>query len=191
MMMLAVYVVCAVLGVGLALIAALIGDHSHDAHFEVGHHEFGHGGPENHLWLPFLSLRFWTYGLAGFGLTGFLLSIFTKTPPASVIGFAAFTAIACGAMIAILVRVAQQAQTTSETTTRDMLGLEAQVLVAIRPGQLGKVRLSAKGELIDMIAISDEEAAIEAGTRALVVGIEGDHARVIALDTPVLGSTLS
>jgi hypothetical protein len=168
-------------GVGLAVIAAFAGDHDHSIESHVdADHSAEHTG--DHMWLPFLSLRFWTYGLAGFGLTGFLLTLFTGTVASTVLGLALAMGAICGLMVATIVRLAQKQESTSGVGTKEMLGLEANVLVSIRPGQSGKVRFQAKGDIIDMIAISDEDATIEMGTKALVVGIEGDRARVIALD---------
>jgi hypothetical protein len=87
-----------------------------------------------------------------------------------------------GTLISLTVRIAQKQEGTSGVTTNELLGLEGRVMVTIRPGQPGKIRFQAKGDIIDMIAVAEENSTIEMGAKALVVGIEGDLARVIALD---------
>jgi membrane protein implicated in regulation of membrane protease activity len=173
--MTALYIICAAVGVVLALLAAFGVDHDHDAelHVDADHGQDWHG------WIPFFSLRFWTYLLGAFGVTGLLLERFSSAPKGSVLGFAIGTGVACGFAITLLVRLMRGAESNTNTGEKDMLGLEGQVLVAIRPGHLGKVRCRVKGDLLDLIAVSDDGTTIEAGQTAIVVSIEANQARVI------------
>src|SRR5580765_1029101 len=83
---------------GILLCASLVGGHDHADH-HVGDHDQDHGhdhdaggAPHAALMLPFLSLRFWIFGLAFFGLTGAVLHGLGLTSPlvaavvASVVG---------------------------------------------------------------------------------------------------------
>src|SRR5581483_7770156 len=60
------------LAVGGTLLAAslLLGHHGVDHGHDFGHAGSGHEGPELGLVAAFLSVRFWTFALAFFGLTG-------------------------------------------------------------------------------------------------------------------------
>jgi hypothetical protein len=75
---------------GVLLIASLVGGHGHADH-DAGHAD-GHDGDHDHgadadsaahaaLVLPFLSLRFWIFGLTFFGLTGAILHGFGLAGP--------------------------------------------------------------------------------------------------------------
>ncbi|HMF44527.1 MAG TPA: hypothetical protein VKQ32_27825, partial [Polyangia bacterium] len=72
---------------GILLVASLVGGHDHTDH-HVGDHDQDHaheheagGVPHAALVLPFLSLRFWIFGLAFFGLTGVVLHGLGLTSP--------------------------------------------------------------------------------------------------------------
>jgi membrane protein implicated in regulation of membrane protease activity len=61
---------------------------------------------------------------------------------------------------------------------QDLLGKEAKLLVGVKPSQLGKIRFEVKGEIIDMIAVAEDDSVIETGEQVLIVGVEGNQARV-------------
>jgi hypothetical protein len=76
---------------GVLLLASLVGGHDHADH-HGGAQAHGHGQDDQHgaesdsashvaLVLPFLSLRFWIFGLAFFGLTGAVLHGFGLAGP--------------------------------------------------------------------------------------------------------------
>ena len=95
-----------------------------------------------------------------------------------------------GLLVAYGMRALSKQDLDSSVSHKELMGKEAQVLVAIRPGQLGRVRLSVKGEIIDVIAQSDEADAIEAGASAIIVDMEGDRVKVVSRES-VFGSTQS
>ena len=81
--MLSAYIVCFLAG-GIVLGASMFGGHdsdSGDAHVGDAHVGDAHGGTDHaghHEWaarLPFLSLRFWTWGVTFFGLAGLALTL--------------------------------------------------------------------------------------------------------------------
>ncbi len=176
--MTALYIICAAVGVILALLAAFGGDHEGEVDAGGDGHD-DHNGHDWQVWVPFFSLRFWTYLLGAFGLTGLLLERLSAVPTASIPGFAVATGVVCGFGITMLVRLMRRAESNTNAGVKDMLGIEGQILVAVRPGQLGKIRCRIKGDLLDLIAISDDGVTIETGQSAIVVAIEGHQARVI------------
>ena len=193
--MLTFYIIAAIIGGGLLLVSLLFGGHhggdgGHDldAHNDVDlHHELDHdhdhGGHEGHIWLPFLSLRFWTYFMATFGGCGLLLTKYTSIPEPGVSWMSAGSGFAVGLCVAILMRLARRMETSSEASTKDLLGKTAQVLVAIRPGQEGKVRTTIKGDTIEFLALPHESQVLEPGIEVVIVSVENDRVHVV----PVAG----
>jgi membrane protein implicated in regulation of membrane protease activity len=186
--MLVLYAVMALVGGGLVLLSAFGGhDHhvghggsldlqaDHDSHIEVAHHG---DVPASDVWIAFLSLRFWTYFATITGLLGLLLTLFTELSPAVVAGTSFATGFLGGLLVALLIRFLQRAEGGANIGVEDLIGADARVLVAIRPGEEGKVRCQVKGETIDILAVFDGEHTIPAGSEVMVVSVEGSRARV-------------
>ncbi len=194
--MLAIYTVLAIVGTGLAILAALSGHGDHDLSGEHGlGHDLGtdvhtHPGDFDHAggdaepsflhWMPFFSLRFWTFFAAATGLTGLGLTRFTVLKePATLIASLA-TGLVLGIAIALLYRAARSAiETSSSSSLQDLLGKEVEVTSAVRPGQTGRVRVMVKGDLIDVLAELEGQVALEAGQSAIVVGFENERVKVL------------
>lgn len=186
------YILTAVVGGVLILLSAIghgDGDASHDLDhgFEAGGdhevgHDFGHGTDHDHgggLWLPFFSLRFWTYLMAGFGLTGLLFTYLNLAPAAVVPIFAGGVGIVAGLSVSLAMRYLRRSEASSGINAGDVRGHEAEVLVPVRPGAPGKVRLIVKGDTIDFLATTDGPAELGVGSVAIVLDMEGDHLKVI------------
>lgn len=179
--MIAAYIICAIVGGGLMLLSAFFhGDHGGheadagtDAHFESGH-------ADAHLWIPFLSLRFWTYFLGVFGILGLLLANFSDVPEPARAMTSVATGLGVGLLVAYLMRVAPRFEVDSSAKTEDFLGAIGRVVVAIRPGQEGKIRLNLKGDIIELLALPSNDESLEIGSDAIVVALENDRARVIS-----------
>jgi membrane protein implicated in regulation of membrane protease activity len=193
--MLTLYIVCAVLGLAFAILAAVGAEFGHhelgDAHIDVGGTDLdGDGTPDVMTWIPFLSLRFWTYFLAAFGATGFLLERFATVPSGIITGIAAATGLIAGLSVAILVRSLRRHNADSMTRSSDMIGATATVLVPIRKGQTGQIRCEMKGEIIDFMAISEGDEDLLPGVKVIVTGIENDRAAVIPLSALYEGDSV-
>lgn len=187
--MLTLYIVTAIIGGALILISAISGGHDADHDFDVGHDvdvshdaDVGHGdhGADvtSGAWLPFFSLRFWTYFAAAFGIIGLLLTLLKAADPTMTALLALGGGLITGMLVAWIMRWLKSASTTDGASIHELLGKQAKMLVGAKPDQMGKVRIEAKGEIIDMIAIADDGGAIEAGEEVLVVGVDGNQVRV-------------
>jgi membrane protein implicated in regulation of membrane protease activity len=66
--------------------------------------------------------------------------------------------------------------------SKDYIGKSARVVVPVRPGGVGKVRLELKGTTVDVLAegIDGEFVAHE---EALIVEMDGTKARIARVDT--------
>jgi len=206
--MLAAYIVAAIVGGGMIVFSALAGlgahadvgggfghdvdtGHSGFDHDASGSHDASHDSDHSHenhegaAWLPFFSIRFWTYTVGTFGLIGTILSL-TKVsvePLTLVIAIAA--GLVMGTTAAYIVRSLMKAEHATASSQEDFLGALAQVTVPI--GELpGKVRTSVRGDIIDFVALSEPGETFAPGEEVMIVGLEGDKARV-ARKTDFLG----
>lgn len=200
--MLAAYIVAAIVGGGMIVFSALAGlgahadvggDLGHDVggghgsvdHGAAGGHDVSHDAEHGHdtdhgtgaLWLPFFSIRFWTYAVGTFGLIGSVLSLTRVSIEPITLAISATAGLLMGTLAAWIVRYLNKAEYSSTATEDDFLGALAQVTVPI--GELpGKVRTSVRGDIIDFVALSDPGEQFAPGEEVMIVGIEGDKARV-------------
>ncbi len=179
--MLALYVMAAVVGGALVLLTLFgHGDHGADAHHEIdagGH--VGHDGHDGEAWLPFLSVRFWTYFALAFGGCGLLLSNFGSTREPTTALLALVPGLVTGLGVTYAVRFLRKQEVDSSVGEQDLLGVLAKVSVPIHDGQLGRVRCSVKGEILEILARAQEPLALEAGTEVAIVEMEGGTAIVV------------
>jgi len=161
------------------------GGHDHDAaHGAAGGHGHGHahgqesggGGP----WLAFLSLRFWTFALATFGLTGTLLTLGGFLPSAALVaGVSGTVGVGTGFAVATAFNRLRSYAPSSSVELRDYVGQSGKVLLPVAKGQLGKVRVEIRDRTIDLPAVTDDaEGDFARGDEVLVLGIKGNHAVV-------------
>ncbi|MDI9639468.1 NfeD family protein [Kamptonema cortianum] len=198
--MLTIYVITAIVGGGLILLSALGGlghgdfDVSHDVDVDVNT-DFDHNFGADHsvtdaasdFWLPFLSLRFWTYGLGCFGIFGSFLTFtgLAKEPLAAMVaGGVGFVG---GTAAAWIMRWASKNETDSSVGERDLMGVAGKVLVRAGEGNPAKIRVEVKGDIIDLLAKSHDGSPIEKDEDVVVVGIEGNQA-IIAKSNDFLNS---
>ena len=184
--MLTLYIITAIVGGAMVLISALAGGHDADA--DVDHdfdhdtdvdqdagHDVDHGG----TWLPFFSMRFWTFLLATFGVTGTALSLMSDTPSATVLAWSIALGLIMGLAVSFLMRALKLASANSSVSQSDLLGMEAFVTVPIRGGLMGRVRCNVKGEDLDLHATTDEESILGEGEKVVIVEMADGKARVI------------
>ena len=133
------------------------------------------------LGLPFLSLRFWTFGGCFFGLTGVILSLLN--PALSTTGIA-WISIAVGsslgtAMVWVL-RMLRRQQADSLIRSDDLLGLPGIVEIPFDRNSKGKVRLNIKGSTLDLIAVTEDNQEFTPGEQAFIVGVEKNKVWVVS-----------
>ena len=130
---------------------------SHDALHAAG------GG-----FLPiFLSLRFWVFWLMAFGMVGTILH-YLQLAPLLVIPFvAAATGLASGLFATWSFRALARTATQSGSSSSDAIGHVGKVLVPCTRAERGKVRIELRGQTLDYLATTDDEA-LAAGELVLV-----------------------
>jgi hypothetical protein len=131
------------------------GDHSHDG---------------DHDGLFFLSTRFWVFALLAFGMVGTALTLLHLTAGLVTLAIAAPTGLAAGLGASATMKALRSGQVGATGSLTDAVGQVGRVLLPMKPGQRGKVRLLLKGHSVDVIATSRSEE-IPAGSRALVADV--------------------
>lgn len=192
--MLALYIVTSIVAGALIVLSAVLGHSDSGSDHEVSHdtdHGAEHGADHGHdfdhgAWLPFLSVRFWTYALATFGIVGLLFTIFNLAGATTTAIVASGVGLAMGFAVSGMMRLIRKMTAGDGTNDAEMLGMSAKLLVPIRENQPGKIRTTIRGELIDMLAFSDAGTPIETGEEVIILAIENDRARVAKRDD-VLG----
>lgn len=168
-------------------------DVDHDVDLDVDHdldHEVdvAHDGPldgidPEGIWLPFLSLRFWTYFAAGFGITGGLLTWLGSLVEPMVGLAAGGTGLVAGLAMAYAMRALKRGEAHGHIGLNDYQGSEGVVRVSIRPGGTGKIRVVIRGDEIDLLATSTETEPLLAGTPIVIIDMLGAQARVVRRET--------
>lgn len=152
---------------------------------EIAHHDHGQSSIEalkgiGSLATIFLSLRFWTFALAAFGMTGLLLTLLAANP-VLVLSLSVLTGGGVGAGVTTLLRAVSRDTVSSALDARSLRGRDAEVVLSIGPDKLGKVRLVHNGQIIELPGTTREGRLLERGERVLVVDVSAGTADV----TPV------
>lgn len=142
----------------------------------------GHGDISGFLFL-FLSLRFWVFFLAFFGLTGLTLDMLDLVSSqwlglGLAIGMGFFT----GGGATALIKKLGSDTTGHVVTTKDYIGKTARVVVPFEGTSLGKVRVDIKGSTVDLLATGLEEDAFDGKEEVLIVEMDGPRARVARVE---------
>jgi hypothetical protein len=152
---------------------------------EAGH--VGHAGAEGHdvpsLWTPFLSMRFWTFGAASFGLAGTMLSLL-GLPEMLVLAVAVASGGALGTGAAWFFRALKRDTVSGDTSFDRFAGEEARVVVGIRSHQQGKIVVHTLAGRVEMPATTQDERPIAVGSTVIVASVRNGVADVSRLPTP-------
>jgi membrane protein implicated in regulation of membrane protease activity len=179
--MLTLYILCLVIGgvfVALAAIAGLDGvDFDTDFDTDIALNDQS----KRKLKLPFLSLRFWTFGGCFFGLTGVILSLLAPTlSPFWIAIIAIIMGGVCGTAIVWALRALQYQQADSLVRSEDLLGLSGVVELPFDCYSRGKVTIALRGSTVEMMAMTTDESTFNPGDKVFVVGRENNKVWVVS-----------
>jgi hypothetical protein len=168
-----VYAVALVVGGGIVLLQVLAGADHHigtaDASLDAHHAPTGPG---------LLSTRSLTFAVFAFGLVGTPLHAFGLAPPTVVLAVAVASGLAAGLVAGLAFRALGHGGASGEAALHEAKGQRARVLVPCARAQRGKIRARIKGQLVDMMATTDEPQ-IAAGREVLIVDVHDDVAHVV------------
>jgi membrane protein implicated in regulation of membrane protease activity len=183
--MLSIYIGGLLFG-GVLLGASVFGGHGdHGGHGDAhaggnGHdHDHAHGShPQQNPLLPLLSLRFWAFASAFFGLAGLALTFAGGLGAVLTPLLAGGVGVGCGYGSSRLLSSLARKPVGLLGGADAHVGREAKVLLPIAPGQRGKIRLQIGGTSTDMVAETEAAGQLRPGETALVVGMRGTVALV-------------
>lgn len=167
-------------------------DVEHDVDHDADHAGPGHGGhgdgaaAAGTFWLPLRSVRFWTFFLAAFGGTGALLWL-ASVHDAIALPVAIGNGLALGWGIAWVFEQLRVKPVSGHTSSRPLIGVEAEVVLPIRPGGRGKIAIQTAVERVELPATSRDGAVLDPGARVLVAAVEDGVADVSAIRPRRLG----
>jgi membrane protein implicated in regulation of membrane protease activity len=150
----------------------------------VGDHEgpgVAEGGSEA-IWIPFLSMRFWSFGTSTFGLAGTLM-VLAGVAEWATAAMASLVGVAIGVTAARFFRALKRDTVTAVTSLKAYAGEEARVLLPIRPGGTGKIVVEAMAGRVEMPATSRDGKIIDRGATVIVASVRDGVADVSALHT--------
>lgn len=145
-------------------------DGSHDTHGDIGGF-FGVLG----------SMRFWTFFMAFFGLTGLVLDGLSLADTIAALILAIAVGFVTGWAAVTLIRHLAANDTGVAAGVDDYVGKTGEMLLSAAPGRLGKVRIELKGTTVDVLATC-EDAQLARGEQALIIEMRGTTAVVHKLD---------
>ncbi|MBF2079521.1 MAG: NfeD-like protein [Synechococcales cyanobacterium T60_A2020_003] len=122
------------------------------------------------------SLKFWTFGICFFGLTGLVLSNLSTQLSIPIIAIIALVmGIVCGGLVSSILRVLREQHANSLIQSDDVIGLAGTVILPFDQDSRGKVQLNVKGSQVERIAYTDEQREFQPGDLILVVNVENDR----------------
>lgn len=194
--MLTVYIASMVFALVLIGAAVFLGGDGHDTggahdapgdtHAELGSHAHGgevhphvsgnarapHATGSGSIFLPFLSIRFWTYTLGAFGMSGLLL-LLLDAPLRLHLPVAAACGVGAGLLVTWVLRALGRRAVSSPTSLAELRGAEGTVMLPIGPGKEGKVRLRLGGQEVEVLARTQDEATLQLHDKVLVIDVNG------------------
>jgi membrane protein implicated in regulation of membrane protease activity len=198
--MISLYLGCLALG-GLLIVASIVmGGKDFDKDFDkgidldatgeaaagdaVGEAAPAEGGPVEKgggdSWLPFLSLRFWTFALATFGAAGSILSLagfsdLVAAPSSALTGFGV------GYAVAWAFRRLSREKVSGDYGLRQVAGREGRLLLAVGPERTGKVRVQIDGQDVDLLATTQDEKVLNLREKVLIIRVQDGIAEVTSV----------
>jgi membrane protein implicated in regulation of membrane protease activity len=145
---------------------------------DAGHGDHGHAGAtDGGLVGLFLSFRFWTFALAGFGVVGSALHFPELAGSTATLLSALLVGLFAGLGASWTFRALRTTSVNSGAEGRELVGQVGKVLVPPNSEGHAKVRLVVKGQMIDYVATTDD-TTLESGTSVLVEELRGNQIHV-------------
>ena len=144
-------------------------------------------GLDMEAWLPFLSLRFWTFAFFSFGMSGTLLTFLAGndgTGETITLIISLILGLSLGYGISWTFQKLKRDSVTASTETKSFEQQEGVVQLAIRPQGQGKVRLRIDNQVVDIRAITQDSEEIPIGSKVIIVSVKDGVANVTRLGKP-------
>lgn len=196
----AAYIIAAIVGAGL-VVASLFG--AFDEH-EIGDgvgtnndlhdgHDHGDGHDQSGVLsnLPILSIRFWVFTVAAFGLIGVLLNALDAGSEAIRALAAVLGGIVTGTTVWAGFRLTRRLEAGEDASARQFVGQIGSVVVPVRGATPGKIRLHMQGQTVEVLAVADDRSHVfEIASPVFVLSVRNGYAHVVPTDE-ILGGPVT
>ncbi|MDD9934335.1 MAG: NfeD family protein [Myxococcales bacterium] len=136
----------------------------------------------------FLSLRFWSFFAAFFGLTGVVFEALELAGSMATLGLSLGMGMTCGLGAAYTIRALTRSEVGAVPGAADYIGQTGRVLLPVGGEGPGKVRLELKGTTVDVLAVTDDDQPLAVGDTALVVEMQDTTASVTRMSNGEKGN---
>ena len=130
-------------------------------------------GTDGTLWLPFLSFKFWTFLLAGFGLTGTVLTLLS-TPFWLTLGASVGVGLLVGLVVGYALHRLKKQVIDSTVRFDDYVGKTGYIMIPPKEGEHGKIHVDIRGQKISVIALTDDDYPFERGDEVFIFRCNDD-----------------
>ena len=132
-----------------------------DLDHDIDHDIELHGGYDTELdaeaWLPFLSLRFWTFAFFSFGMSGTVLNFLNDGGSQTVtLIISVFLGLTLGYGISWTFQKLKKDSVTASTDAKSFELQEGTVELTIRPHSQGKIRLKIDNQIVEYITPEEQ-----------------------------------
>ncbi len=166
-----IYAAIATFGFLLLLVMLVAGDvfgGDHDVGADHGGFEHGDiGGPS------IFSVRIMSSFLTAFGVGGVIARYYGLSHPAAS-GIGVVAGIVMSGLVFQFAKILYSQQASSEVHMTSLVGMSAEVSVAIAEGGLGQIMITAGGERSEHIARSADGHSVPRGAEVVITGLRGD-----------------
>jgi membrane protein implicated in regulation of membrane protease activity len=170
------YAAAFLLGAGILLVQLLSG---HDGHDGAPGHDLGTDASSHHpMEGPgLMSLRSVSYGVFAFGFVGGALHVLGLAGPRLALVLGLVAGAAATLAVGLTFRELGDPTVSGEAGFHEARGATGRVLVPCARGREGKVRVTLKGQTVDMLATTDEDE-IPAGADVVIAEVRDTVAHV-------------
>ncbi len=168
------------------------GDLDHDVDHDVDHdgdgdsdHDHSMGINDISWYMPILSFKFWTFFATTTGMSGSILTFLGKKELLTALISFPFGFLA-GYLISYTIKKLRSNKTNSSITMADYEGQVAKVVIPFEKGERGKISMNIKGELLEMIALSESDESFEKDQTCIILEVKDNYCVVTPANSKYL-----
>lgn len=130
---------------------------------------------------PWLSFKFYTFALAFLGLTGTVLTLLGLWDSVmGVLGVSALVGMISGLGVSYMLHLADRSEGGRAVGDDDFVGIQGRVILPLREGQRGKVRVRYHGRTMDLLAeVEDDAVVLDLNDECYVMSVDKGVAKVV------------
>ena len=139
------------------------------------------------LWLPVMSLRFWTFGAAFFGMTGTVLTTLDLSAEPLTLTLSTLLGVSVGTASAAIVRMLRRPVGQQRLGAQHFTGTTGELLVRLKPHGVSKVRVHSGGGSHELLAVCDDGVELDKGAKVVVLGLDAEGRARVSPEAVVFG----